>query len=55
MKAIGSALVEDWPMSHLHYLGVLLFIGLCGIGVNFGFKSGLPRDGRSFSPLTSGF
>ena len=48
MKAIGSALVEDWPMSHLHYLGVLLFIGLCGIGVNFGFKSGLTKRWQIF-------
>jgi len=48
MMAIGSALVEDWPMSHLHYLGVLLFIGVCGIGVNIGFKTGLKKRLRIF-------
>ena len=39
---------EDWPMNHLHYIGVLLFIGLCGAGVNVFFKTGLARRWRIF-------
>lgn len=35
-------------MSHLHYIGVLLFIGGCGIGVNYFFKTGLWKRLRLF-------
>ena len=35
-------------MSHLHYLGVLGFIGACGVGINFFFATGLRKRWRTF-------
>ena len=35
-------------MSHLRYVGVLLFIGLCGLGVNYFFKTKLTKRWRIF-------
>lgn len=35
-------------MNHLNYIGVLLFIGLCGVGVNFFFKTNFGRRWRIF-------
>lgn len=35
-------------MTHLHYIGVLLFIGLCALGVGIGFRLKIPRFWRTF-------
>jgi lycopene cyclase domain-containing protein len=39
---------EDKRVSHLHYIGVLLFIGGCGVGVNRFFKTGFTARWRIF-------
>ena len=35
-------------MSHLNYLGVLAFIALCAVGVNFGFRLRISKQWRTF-------
>jgi lycopene cyclase domain-containing protein len=35
-------------MAHLHYLGVLLFIGLCAVGVAIGFSLKIPSFWKTF-------
>jgi lycopene cyclase domain-containing protein len=35
-------------MAHLHYLGVLLFIGICAVGVTLGFKIRVPGFWKTF-------
>jgi lycopene cyclase domain-containing protein len=35
-------------VSHLHYVGVLFFIGACGVGVNYFFKTGFATGWRRF-------
>lgn len=35
-------------MAHLHYIGVLLFVGLCSVGVGVGFRLKIPHLWRTF-------
>jgi len=40
-------------MAHLHYLGVLLFIGLCAVGVAIGFSLKIPSFWKTFLLMDS--
>lgn len=35
-------------MNHMEYMGVLFFIGACGVGVNYFFKTGFRKRWRLF-------